>query len=339
MGLHAENLRLLLQIGASHCALSIEGNNSSRQKKLRCTEQNSVICTLMSFRSGFVSIIGLPNAGKSTLYNKLVGEKLSVVNPKAQTTRHRILGIVNREQAQIIYSDTPGLVRRVSNKMHEHMVGAVMESLDDADVLVYLANPKEHNLPEAIADRLSRSKASLVIALNKIDLATQEQIEAEVEGWRKLNPTAVIPLSALHGFNIISLEQLIISLLPEHPAYFPEDQLTDRTDRFFVNEIIRGKILTYYSQEIPYSIEVITQSFKDNKNLLKIQAEVICERESQKAILIGQNGRALKRTATAARQDLEAFFGKQVFLEVRVKVREDWRDKDSSMREFGYQND
>jgi GTP-binding protein Era len=293
----------------------------------------------MSFKAGFVSIIGLPNAGKSTLYNKLVGEKLSVVNPKAQTTRHRILGIVNKESAQIIYSDTPGLVRRVSNKMHEHMVGAVMESLDDADVLIYLANPGEQGIPESIAERLSRSKADLIIALNKIDLGNQEQIEAEVAQWRELNPKAVIPLSALHGFNLEALEQLIISLLPEHPAYFPEDQLTDRTERFFVNEIIRGKILTYYSKEIPYSIEVTTQSFKDNKHILKIHTEVICERESQKAILIGQNGKALKRTATAARQDLEAFFGKQVFLDVRVKVREDWRDKENYLREFGYQND
>jgi len=302
-------------------------------------KQNSVICRNMSFRSGFVSIIGLPNAGKSTLYNALVGEKLSVVNPKAQTTRHRILGIVNREEAQIIYSDTPGLVRRVSNKMHEHMVGAVMESLDDADILIYLANPGETQIPETIAERMSRSNAKLIIALNKIDLGAQEQIEQEVESWKAMQPTAVIPLSALHGFNTKALEELIISLLPEHPAYFPEDQLTDRTERFFVNEIIRGKILTYYSKEIPYSIEVITQSFKDNKNLLKIHAEIICERESQKAILIGQNGKALKRTASAARQDLEAFFGKQVFLDVRVKVREDWRDKDSYLREFGYQND
>lgn len=294
----------------------------------------------MSFRSGFISIIGLPNAGKSTLYNRLVGEKLSVVNPKAQTTRHRILGIVNKADAQLIYSDTPGLVRKVSNRMHEHMVGFIYESLEDADVLVYLANPGEKELPESIVRRIAASKAKLLIALNKIDLSKQEEIEAEISHWRNLPGVySVIPISALHGFNIAALEKEITDSLPEHPAYFPEDQLTDKTERFFSAEIIRGQILTHYSKEIPYSIEVVVTDFKDHPTILKMRVEIFCERESQKAILIGENGRALKRTGTAARKELEAFFAKKVYLETHVKVREDWRDNDRMLRQFGYKPD
>jgi GTP-binding protein Era len=294
----------------------------------------------MSFRSGFISIIGLPNAGKSTLYNRLVGEKLSVVNPKAQTTRHRILGIVNKENAQLIFSDTPGMVRKVSNRMHEQMVGFIYESLEDADVMVYLANPGEKEIPDNIARRVAASKAKLIIALNKIDLSKQDDIESEIKHWRgQPGVHTVIPLSALHGFNIFALEKEIIDLLPEHPAYFPEDQLTDKTERFFSAEIIRGQALTHYSKEIPYSIEVVVTDFKDHPTILKIRAEIFCERESQKAILIGENGRALKRTGTAARKELEGFFGKKVFLETHVKVREDWRDNDRMLRQFGYRPD
>lgn len=294
----------------------------------------------MAFRSGFISIIGLPNAGKSTLYNRLVGEKLSVVNQKAQTTRHRILGIVNKPDAQLIYSDTPGLVRKVSNRMHEHMVGFIYESLEDADVLVYLANPGEKELPESIAKRIAQSQAKLIIALNKIDLSNQEGIEAEILHWRNLPDVhSVIPISALHGFNVDAVEQAIAELLPEHPAFFPEDQLTDKTERFFCAEIIRGQILTHYSKEIPYSIEVVVTDFKDHPTILKIRVEIFCERDSQKAILIGENGRALKRTGTAARKELEGFFGKKVFLETHVKVREDWRDNERMLRQFGYRPD
>lgn len=294
----------------------------------------------MSFRSGFISIIGLPNAGKSTLYNRLVGEKLSVVNQKAQTTRHRILGIVNKDEAQLIYSDTPGMVRKVSNRMHEQMVGFIYESLEDADVMVYLATPGEKEIPDNIARRVAASKAKLIIALNKIDLSKQDNIESEISHWRQQPGVhSVIPLSALHGFNIHALEKEIIDLLPEHPAYFPEDQLTDKTERFFCAEIIRGQALTHYSKEIPYSIEVVVTDFKDHPTILKIRAEIFCERESQKAILIGENGRALKRTGTAARKELESFFGKKVFLETHVKVREDWRDNDRMLRQFGYRSD
>jgi GTP-binding protein Era len=294
----------------------------------------------MSFRSGFISIIGLPNAGKSTLYNRLVGEKLSVVNPKAQTTRHRILGIVNKENAQLIYSDTPGMVRKVSNRMHEQMVGFIYESLEDADVMVYMANPGEKEIPENIAYRIAASKSKLIIALNKIDLSDQTGIEAEISHWRQMAGVhSVIPISALHGFNIQALETEITELLPEHPAYFPEDQLTDKTERFFCAEIMRGQILTHYSKEIPYSIEVVVTDFKDHPTILKVRVEIFCERESQKAILIGEQGRALKRTGTAARKELENFFGKKVFLESHVKVREDWRDNDRMLRQFGYRTD
>jgi len=294
----------------------------------------------MAFHSGFVSIVGLPNAGKSTLYNRLVGEKLSVVNPKAQTTRHRILGIVNRENCQIVYSDTPGLVRKISNKMHEHMVGFVFESLDDADVLVYLANPGETRFPEVVEKRIQSGHAIVIVALNKIDLSEQLSIENEINHWKTFQEVkAVVPISALHGFNIDGLEKEIISHLPEHPAYFPEDQLTDKTERFFVNEILRGQILNNYNKEIPYSIEVITTDFKEEPDIIRIRAEIYTERDSQKAILIGEGGRALKRTGTAARKDLESFFGKKVFLETHVKVRQDWRDDDRFLRQFGYKKD
>jgi GTPase len=294
----------------------------------------------MAFHSGFVSIVGLPNAGKSTLYNRLVGEKLSVVNPKAQTTRHRILGIVNRENCQIVYSDTPGLVRKISNKMHEHMVGFVYESLEDADVLVYLANPGETEFPEAIQKRIAHSKAVVIVALNKIDLSEQQAIENEIGNWKKMaGVKAVVPVSALHGFNIEALEKEIVSHLPEHPAFFPEDQLTDKTERFFVNEILRGQILNNYNKEIPYSIEVITTDFKEEPDIIRIRAEIYAERDSQKAILIGEGGRALKRTGTAARKELESFFGKKIFLETHVKVRQEWRDDDRFLRQFGYKKD
>lgn len=294
----------------------------------------------MDFRAGFITIVGLPNAGKSTLYNRLVGEKLSVVNSKAQTTRHRILGIVNKEEAQLIYSDTPGLVRKVSNRMHEQMVGFIYESLEDADVMVYLSNPGEKQLPENIARRIAGSKARLIIALNKIDLSNQSKIEEEIRHWREQpGVLSVIPISALHGFNIEMLEKEIRDLLPVHPAYFPEDHLTDKTERFFCAEIIRGQILTHYSKEIPYSIEVVITDFKEHPSIIKVRSEIYCERDSQKAILIGENGRALKRTATAARKDLELFFQKKIFLETFVKVREDWRDNEHMLRQFGYRPD
>ncbi|MBM3399808.1 MAG: GTPase Era [Bacteroidetes bacterium] len=294
----------------------------------------------MSFRAGFVSIIGMPNAGKSTLHNALMGDKLAIVNPKAQTTRHRILGIKTGENAQVIYSDTPGILRKASYKMHEKMMAAVHESIDDSDVLILLLDVRATDIPEELLRRFEKSSAKKIVAINKIDTVKQDQLEAvmlKVAGVFKAD--AFMLLSALNNFQLDKLETEVISYLPEHPAYFPEDQITDRSERFFVNEIIRNHALKLYEDEVPYSLEVTTLFFKEEKKIIRLSCELVVERDSQKRIIIGNKGEAIKRLGTNARKDLEAFFGKHIFVELFVKVREDWRNSKNMLKQFGYDLD
>jgi GTP-binding protein Era len=289
------------------------------------------------FRSGFVSIIGMPNAGKSTLYNRLLGETLAIVNPKAQTTRHRILGVKNGPGFQIVYSDTPGVLYKTSYKMHEKMMHFVNESVADSDVLILMIDIKGRQFTEEIKDKFEHAKAKKIVALNKVDLSNQSDLEAKLEEIKaSFKADIYLPISAEHGFQVEVLEEYIEKFLPEHPAYFPDDQLTDRSERFFVNEIIRNNILKLYDEEIPYACEVMSLSFKENKKLIKINCEIIVERDSQKPILIGKRGDGIKNLGIESRKELEAFFGKQVFLELYVKVREDWRNNNNMLKQFGY---
>lgn len=294
----------------------------------------------MAFKSGFVSIIGMPNAGKSTLYNALMGEKLSIINPKAQTTRHRILGIKSLPEAQIIYSDTPGILKKASYTMHEKMMSFVSESLDDSDVLVLLLDVRATDIPEEIRARYEKSKAKKIVALNKIDTVKQDQLEAVMKKVAEIyKADAFLLVSALNNFNTDKLEEVVLEYLPEHPAYFPEDQITDRSERFFVNEIVRNNALKLYEDEVPYSLEVSTLLFKEDEKIIRMSCEIIVERDSQKRIIIGNKGEAIKRLGINARKDLEAFFGKQIFIELFVKVRDDWRNNKNMLRQFGYDAD
>jgi GTP-binding protein Era len=292
----------------------------------------------MQHRAGFVNIIGKPNAGKSTLMNELVGEKLAIITQKAQTTRHRILGIVNEENSQIVFSDTPGILEP-HYKLQEAMLHFVLTALEDADVLLILidiTDPDQSALL-ALKDKIKKSGATLLVLLNKIDLVNQGQLEESVETWAGHFPEAeILPLSALHSANIDILLSKIHAILPEGPPYFEKDQLTDRSERFFASEIIREKILLFYDKEIPYSCEAIITEFKDEPAIIKLRAEIFVNRESQKAILIGSGGSALKRMGTAARKDMEKFFNKKVFLELFVKVSKDWRDTPLQLKRFGY---
>lgn len=282
----------------------------------------------------------MPNAGKSTLYNGLMGDKLSIINPKAQTTRHRILGIKTGENAQIIYSDTPGILKKASYKMHEKMMSFVHESLDDSDVLILLLDVRSTEIPEEIQQRYTKSKAKKIVAINKIDTVKQDQLEAVMQKVAESYAAdAFILLSALNNYNLEKLEELALSYLPEHPAYFPEDQITDRSERFFVNEIVRNNALRLYEEEIPYSIEVSTLLFKEEEKILRLSCELVVERDSQKRIVIGNKGDAIKRLGINARKELEAFFGKQVYIEMFVKVREDWRNNKNMLKQFGYDAD
>jgi len=294
----------------------------------------------MSFKAGFVSIVGMPNAGKSTLYNALMGDKLAIVNPKAQTTRHRILGIKTGENAQVIYSDTPGILRKASYKMHEKMMAVVHESLDDSDVLILLLDVRATEIPEELLQKFEKSRAKKIVAINKIDTVKQDQLEAVmVKVAEVYKADAFILVSALNNFQLEKLESVVVSFLPEHPAYFPEDQITDRSERFFVNEIIRNHALKLYEDEVPYSLEVTTLFFKEEEKIIRLSCELVVERDSQKRIVIGNKGEAIKRLGTNARKDLEAFFGKHMFVELFVKVREDWRNSKNMLKQFGYDND
>lgn len=279
----------------------------------------------------------MPNAGKSTLYNALMGEKLSIINPKAQTTRHRILGIKSLPEAQIIYSDTPGILKKASYTMHEKMMSFVSESLDDSDVLVLLLDVRATDIPEEIRARYEKSKAKKIVALNKIDTVKQDQLEAVMKKVAEIyKADAFLLVSALNNFNTDKLEEVVLEYLPEHPAYFPEDQITDRSERFFVNEIVRNNALKLYEDEVPYSLEVSTLLFKEDEKIIRMSCEIIVERDSQKRIIIGNKGEAIKRLGINARKDLEAFFGKQIFIELFVKVRDDWRNNKNMLRQFGY---
>lgn len=294
----------------------------------------------MTHKAGFVNIIGKPNVGKSTLMNAMVGEKLSIVTAKVQTTRHRILGIVNGDGYQMVFSDTPGIINEPSYKMQEGMMQFVDGAFQDADVIVYVSEvgeKLESPLLQGIIGKLKKVKVPVLIVVNKIDLTTPEGLEEFVDGWNKQLPDAeILPVSALHKLNADVLLKKLVSLLPESPAYYPDDQLTDKTERFFVSEIIREKILVYYSKEIPYSVEVVVEEFKEEPHIIRIRAIIFVMKESQKAILLGHQGRAIKKLGTEARRDIETFVGRKVFLELTVKVNKDWRDNDNQLKKFGY---
>ena len=291
----------------------------------------------MSHRSGFVNILGNPNVGKSTIMNALVGEKLSIITPKAQTTRHRIMGIVNGEDFQIVYSDTPGILRP-QYKLQETMMNFVNTALSDADMILYITDVNEKRAFEGdYIDKIKESGIPALIAVNKIDLTIQSDLEKVVESWHEAFPDSpVIPISALKNFNLDALLNAILVKLPESPPFFPKDQLTDKHERFFASEIIREKILINYKKEIPYSVEIEIESFNDEKAILKIRALIHVIRDSQKGIIIGHKGSMLKRVGTEARHDMEDFFKKKVFLELYVKVTKDWRDKPLALKRFGY---
>jgi len=288
-------------------------------------------------KSGFINIIGNPNVGKSTLMNCLVGEKLSIITSKAQTTRHRILGIVNGDNFQLIFSDTPGIIKP-TYELQNSMMEFVKSALDDADVLLYMVEIGEKSIKDIeVNNKINNLKVPVIILLNKIDLSDQQQLEIEINNWSKMYPNSdVYPISALNNFNIEKLINRIIELIPESPAYFPKDQLTDKPERFFVNEKLREKILLYYDKEIPYSVEVVTEEFKEEESIIKIRSKILVERESQKGIIIGHKGVALKKIGTKARLDLENFFGKKVFIELHVKVSKNWRSNTGELKKFGY---
>ncbi|ATR90558.1 GTPase Era [Porphyromonas gingivalis SJD2] len=291
-------------------------------------------------RSGFVNIVGNPNVGKSTLMNLLVGERISIITSKAQTTRHRIMGIVNTPEMQIVYSDTPGVLRP-NYKLQQEMREFSESALGDADVLVYVTDVVEKADKNAdFLARVSRMECPVLLVINKIDLSNQEALEQLVEEWRNILPKAEIhPLSATNNFNVGLLQKRIESLIPPSPPYFEKDALTDKPARFFVTEIIREKILLYYQKEIPYAAEVVVEEFKEEKTIIRIKSLIIVERNSQKGIIIGPKGAAIKRVGSMARRDLERFFGKKIFLEIFVKVEKDWRNRDNLLRAFGYQLD
>ena len=289
-------------------------------------------------KSGFVNIVGNPNVGKSTLMNALVGERISIITSKAQTTRHRILGIVNGEDFQIVYSDTPGVLKP-NYKLQESMLNFSTSALPDADVLLYVTDVVESAEKNAdFIEKVKKQKAPVLLIINKIDLTDQPKLIELVEKWKGILPDAeIIPISAQNNFNLDYVLKRIKSLLPDSPPFFEKDALTDKPARFFVTEIIREKILTNYDKEVPYAVEVVVESFKEDDKLIRINAVIYVERDSQKGIIIGQGGKMLKKVGTEARKDIEAFFDKKVFLELYVKVEKDWRNKDKDLKDFGYQ--
>lgn len=291
----------------------------------------------MNHKAGFVSIIGRPNAGKSTLMNAIVGEKLSIITPKAQTTRHRIMGIINTDDYQVVFNDTPGIIDPKYG-LHKSMMKFVDESLEGCDVIVLIAEVGEKDISDEVAKRLKNAKVPVILALNKVDLMTQEQIGEKIKFWTDKNMfSSIVPMSALNQFNTKELLNEIVDLMPESPPFYPKDQLTDKPEKFFAGEIIREKIFYRFKKEIPYSTEVIIEQFKEDEKLLRIGAVIMVERQSQKGIVIGEKGVALKNTGTAARKELENFFQKKVFLELFVKVREKWRDDKRMLKDLGYE--
>ncbi|MCQ2299391.1 MAG: GTPase Era [Bacteroidales bacterium] len=294
-------------------------------------------------KAGFVNIIGNPNVGKSTLMNALVGENLSIITSKAQTTRHRIMGIVNGnneatgEEFQIVYTDTPGIVNP-HYKLHESMMGFVNSALQDADLFLLVTEVGETFKNQEVLEKVVKSNTPIILVINKIDLSDQQTIKDKIAYWQNQIPRAIIiPASATEKFNIDTIFSHIVNLLPENPPYFPKDELTDRTMRFFVSEIIREKILLYYQKEIPYSCEVAVESYEEQAGIDKISAVIFVERDTQKGILIGRNGMALKKVGVEARKDIEEFTGKKCFLSLHIKVLKDWRNSERALKQFGYE--
>jgi GTP-binding protein Era len=293
----------------------------------------------MSFKSGFVSIIGKPNVGKSTLLNALLGEKLSIISEKVQTTRHRIKGILNNPNYQIVFSDTPGIIDP-KYKLQGNMMKFVNESLQDAELIVFVTDFDIRNEDEAIFERLKLIKTPMICLLNKIDGVSQDQLNAKLNFWNEKQLfKEIIPISALNKFNIDALLKSILSYMPEGAPYYEQDQLTDKSERFVAAEIIREKIMVRYKEEIPYSVQVEIELFKEEKDIIHIHALIYVMRDSQKVILIGKGGLALKNVGIAARRDLELFFKKKIFLKTFVKVKEDWRDNSRTLKEFGYDSE
>lgn len=291
-------------------------------------------------RSGFVNIVGNPNVGKSTLMNRLVGEKISIITAKSQTTRHRIVGIVNTPEYQVVYSDTPGVLQP-NYKLQEQMLGFSLSALQDADVLLYVTDMVEKvDKNDMFLTKVQKLDLPVLLIINKIDQTNQGDLEKFVEMWRELLPKAEIyPISALNNFGVDVIQKRVLELLPESPPYFEKDALTDKPARFFVTEIIREKSLLIYQKEIPYSIEVVVEEFKEESDIIRIRAIILVERETQKGIVIGHKGESLKRLGTMARKDIELFFEKKVYLQLYVKVEKDWRDRDNMLKKFGYKLD
>lgn len=292
---------------------------------------------LFMHKAGFVNIIGNPNVGKSTLMNAFVGEKLSIITSKAQTTRHRIFGIVSGDDFQIVFSDTPGIIKP-AYELQNSMMDFVKSAFEDADILIYMVEVGETHLKDAaFFDKINRMKVPVLLLINKIDKSNQAILEEQVEYWQEQVPKAeIFPISALEGFQTNEVFNRIVALLPESPAFFPKDQLTDKPERFFVNEIIREKILLNYKKEIPYAVEVETEAFAESEQIIHIRSVIMVERDSQKGIIIGHKGEALKKVGVQARTDLETFFGKQIHIEIFVKVNKDWRSSTRQLRRFGY---
>ncbi|MFO7703019.1 MAG: GTPase Era [Psychroflexus maritimus] len=291
----------------------------------------------MAHKAGFINIVGNPNVGKSTLMNAFVGEQLSIINAKAQTTRHRILGIVNGEDFQAIFSDTPGIIKP-AYQLQDAMMDFVKSAFDDADVLIYLVEIGEKALKdENFLHKIKAAEMPVLLLLNKIDLANEGVLEEQVNYWQEQVPNAeIFAISATQKFGVPQVFKRIVELLPDSPAFYPKDQLTDKPERFFVNEAIREKILKHYKKEIPYSVEVDTESFEEEENIINIRSIIMTERESQKGILIGHKGKGLTRIGSEARRDLERFFGKKIFLDIYVKVEKNWRNDSRKLRQFGY---
>ena len=292
----------------------------------------------MAHHSGFVNIIGNPNVGKSSLLNALIGEKLAIINAKAQTTRHRIFGIYNDDDYQIVFSDTPGVIKP-AYKMQESMMGFVKEALVDADVFLFMAELGDREFKdERVLEKLQSSDTSLIVALNKIDIGDQDSLDADITYWSETFPKAkkIFALSVTEKFNIPEVFRAIKELIPEGPEWYPKDQLTDKNERFIVGEIIREKILTHFKQEIPYSVQVEVEDFKEEEEIIRVRALIIVARDSQKNIIIGHRGSMIKRVGTEARKDMERFFDKKVFLQTFVKVDKDWRNDDRKLKKYGY---
>ena len=295
-----------------------------------------LICK-MKHKSGFVNIIGNPNVGKSTLMNSLIGQELSIITSKAQTTRHRIKGILSDDNYQIVFSDTPGVIKP-AYKLQESMMQYVKSAFQDADVILYVVEIGEKGLKDIeIFEKIKKLKIPLIILLNKIDLVSQDKVLEEIENWKnKFSSAKVLPISALNGFNIEEIVELILDVLPESPPYYSKDEVTDKSERFFIEEIIREKILKHYKKEVPYSVEITVEEFFEEEEIIKIRAIIYVLRESQKGIIIGHKGLGLKRIGTESRKDIEKMLGKKVFLTTPIKVKKDWRDNTSQLKKFGY---